>query len=138
LLVWNASTSVPVGLYRIEATQPKRGELALVQLSPAVARLAARRDYLRRSAFLLKPVAATVGDRVCRHGAFVVINGIVVTTARFHDIRDRVLPAWHGCRQLAFGDVLLLGRSRDSFDGRYFGPIPANRVVGRAHPLWTF
>mgnify|MGYP002142929463 CR=1 FL=1 len=26
---------------------------------------------------------------------------------------------------------------RDSLDGRYFGPIPADSVIGRAVPLWT-
>jgi type IV secretory pathway protease TraF len=25
----------------------------------------------------------------------------------------------------------------DSLDGRYFGPIPKNSIVGRALPLWT-
>ena len=25
----------------------------------------------------------------------------------------------------------------DSLDGRYFGPIPASSVIGRALPLWT-
>src|SRR5690606_31543249 len=25
----------------------------------------------------------------------------------------------------------------DSLDGRYFGPIPASAVIGRALPLWT-
>jgi type IV secretory pathway protease TraF len=26
---------------------------------------------------------------------------------------------------------------RDSLDGRYFGPMPAASVIGRAVPLWT-
>ena len=28
-------------------------------------------------------------------------------------------------------------RSANSLDGRYFGPLPASSVVGRAIPLWT-
>jgi type IV secretory pathway protease TraF len=28
-------------------------------------------------------------------------------------------------------------QSPDSFDGRYFGPLPASTVVGRAVPVWT-
>ena len=27
-------------------------------------------------------------------------------------------------------------RSEYSFDGRYFGPLPASTIVGRADPLW--
>jgi type IV secretory pathway protease TraF len=26
---------------------------------------------------------------------------------------------------------------RDSLDGRYFGPISASSIIGRAVPLWT-
>jgi type IV secretory pathway protease TraF len=26
----------------------------------------------------------------------------------------------------------------DSLDGRYFGPISAAAIVGRARPIWTF
>ena len=25
----------------------------------------------------------------------------------------------------------------DSLDGRYFGPLPASSIIGRAVPLWT-
>ena len=26
----------------------------------------------------------------------------------------------------------------DSYDGRYFGPLPAASIIGRAIPVWTF
>jgi type IV secretory pathway protease TraF len=28
-------------------------------------------------------------------------------------------------------------QSADSLDGRYFGPLPASAVIGRAVPVWT-
>jgi type IV secretory pathway protease TraF len=31
---------------------------------------------------------------------------------------------------------LMNWRSDSSFDGRYFGPLPASTIVGRAAPLW--
>ena len=38
----------------------------------------------------------------------------------------------------AKGDVFLMNpRSADSLDGRYFGPLPAASIVGRAIPLWV-
>ena len=46
LLVWNASSSVPIGLYFIEATRPELSDLALVQLPTETARLANQRGYL--------------------------------------------------------------------------------------------
>ena len=33
--------------------------------------------------------------------------------------------------------ILNFGGLTDSLDGRYFGPIPASSVIGRALPLWT-
>jgi type IV secretory pathway protease TraF len=40
---------------------------------------------------------------------------------------------------LAGDEVFLMNWDEpSSLDGRYFGPIPSNGVVGRAVPLWTF
>jgi type IV secretory pathway protease TraF len=37
---------------------------------------------------------------------------------------------WRGCRVLAHGEVLLLGDTDDSFDGRYWGPVSADLIEG--------
>jgi type IV secretory pathway protease TraF len=40
------------------------------------------------------------------------------------------------CRTLRTGQVLLLNPAvPDSFDGRYFGILPASTLLGRASPL---
>ena len=50
----------------------------------------------------------------------------------------RPLPAWRGCRTLRRGDIFLLNPSApDSFDGRYFGALPASALLGRATPILT-
>src|SRR3546814_14005983 len=55
-----------------------------------------------------------------------------------HDRRGRPLPIWTGCRLVADGELFLMNwQVRDSLDGRYFGPLPANSVIGRATPLNT-
>ena len=42
-----------------------------------------------------------------------------------------------GGRTLRPGELLLLNPAHpDSLDGRYFGPLPASAVIGRATPLW--
>ena len=46
------------------------------------------------------------------------------------------MPVWQGCRTLGAGELLLLNPDHpDSLDGRYFGPLPASTVIGRATPL---
>jgi type IV secretory pathway protease TraF len=53
------------------------------------------------------------------------------------DHLGRILPVWEGCRLVADHEVFLMNwRSQNSFDGRYFGPLPASTIVGRADPLW--
>ena len=59
-------------------------------------------------------------------------------TALQRDRIDRPLPDWQGCRIVADGEIFLMNWDvPDSLDGRYFGPIPASAVIGRAVPLWT-
>ena len=54
------------------------------------------------------------------------------------DRRGRTLPVWEGCRAVRAGEVFLMNwQSENSLDGRYFGPLPASTIVGRADPLWT-
>jgi len=39
---------------------------------------------------------------------------------------------------IADGDVFVMNwQSADSLDGRYFGPLPASAVIGRAVAVWT-
>ena len=42
-----------------------------------------------------------------------------------------------GLASLVVAHERALARVPDSLDGRYFGPIPASSVIGRALPLWT-
>lgn len=137
LLAWNASASMPPGLYRIiPGASLDVGDLVIARLPPNVRRLAAQRHYLPLGVPLVKDVAASAGQRVCADGGTVSIDGRNVVLRRRADRRHRALPWWFGCRVLQEGSVFLLGRAADSFDGRYFGPTSASDVVGRAEPLW--
>lgn len=139
-LVWNVTASVPVGLYSIVPEPAQhRGELVAVRPSPSLARYMASRRYVEAGALLVKPVAAVVGQQVCRLGATITIDGKMVATARATDRAGRPLPVWRGCRRLSAGTVFLLAPAVPaSFDGRYFGPVATSAVVGRALPLWAW
>lgn len=139
-LVWNASASVPVGLYRIanSAGPIERGDLVLVHFPTAARSLAAHRHYLPSAVPALKYVAATAGDTVCAHGADVAITGRLAVRRLAVDRRGRPLPWWRGCRRVRAGQILLLNAaSAVSFDGRYFGITAASAVIGKANPIWT-
>ncbi|MCB1504873.1 MAG: S26 family signal peptidase [Hyphomicrobiaceae bacterium] len=136
--VWNASPSVPVGFYSIAGGEFEIGSLVAVRLPPQIAAQAHVRRYLDHHALLLKPVRAAKGSRVCRSGPIVSVDSRVVVLARSHDGAGRPLPVWRGCFTLAYGDLFLLSNVPESFDGRYFGVLPPDVVVGQAIPLWTW
>jgi conjugative transfer signal peptidase TraF len=138
LLVWNASASAPVGLYRVGGTDLEAGDM-VVAWPPAAARdLAARRGYLPFNVPLVKRVAAAPGDRVCARGPHIVINGRRIAVRLVEDGAGRPMPWWTGCVTLRHGAVLLLMTgSPASFDGRYFGPTARGDIIGKAHLLWA-
>jgi conjugative transfer signal peptidase TraF len=139
LLLWNASASAPPGLYLLRSSAPLRiGELVTMTPPPTLAGFMAARGYLPPGVPLLKHIAALPGQTVCRFGHTIAISGTTAAIARDHDTRGRPLPSWQGCRTLRAGEVFLLNAGvRDSFDGRYFGPLPAITIAARAVPIWT-
>jgi type IV secretory pathway protease TraF len=98
--------------------------------------LAANRGYLPRSVYLLKPVVAVAGDRVCRLGTRIFVNGKFMALARPADHLGRALPVWYGCVTLGPDDVFLLANDKDSFDSRYFGPLNHQHIIGCAFFIW--
>ena len=137
VLLWNASPSVPIGLYRLTSRAPLTGALAVIRLPEPLRILAETRAYLRKGALLIKPVAAGAGDTVCRHGPLVTINGRIAAHAGTLDAVGRPLPAWSGCFRLAASDIFVLSADPDSFDSRHMGPIDRTHVVGIAQPVWV-
>jgi conjugative transfer signal peptidase TraF len=138
--IWNASNSVPIGLYRLQpVTTLTVTELVAVQPPALLATFLDFNGYLPIGVPMLKRVLALPKQTVCRNGLTIAVDGVDVGQAYERDGRGRPLPAWHGCRIIADGDVFVMNwQSPDSFDGRYFGPLPASAVIGRAVPVWTY
>lgn len=136
-LIWNASPSAPIGLWRITpGAALEVGQQVAAAPPPAARALAAQRGYLPANVPLIKIVAARDGDLVCAREALILVNGAVVSERRARDRRGRPLPWWRGCQRLSGGALFLLSPSPDGFDGRYFGPVARAAVIGKATPLW--
>ncbi|PYD62384.1 S26 family signal peptidase [Gluconacetobacter entanii] len=137
-LIWNETASVPTGLYRLRPGSALHvGDIVAIRLPEQQALLLSERGYLPFGVPLLKPVAALPGQTVCRSGNSVTVDGNLVGEARAADHRGRVLPVWQGCQHLVAGQVFVMNPAvQASLDGRYFGPLPADSVLGRAIPLW--
>ncbi|TYO61399.1 S26 family signal peptidase [Bradyrhizobium hipponense] len=139
LYIWNASASVPIGLYRLQEPGPLEvTELVAVLPPEPLASFLDFNGYLPSGLPMLKRLLALPGQTVCRTGLTIVVDSIEIGEARERDGRGRPLPVWQGCRVIADDEVFLMNwQSGDSFDGRYFGPMLKSAVIGQAIPVWT-
>ena len=139
ILVWNASASVPIGFYAVQPLDtPNVGDLVVLEPPSPLGDWLLEHGYLGADVPLIKRVAALPGQRVCRIGVTVSVDGVTVATAKDRDRFDRLLPVWQGCQRLTKDQIFFLNSDTEaSLDGRYFGPLPRDTIIGRAVPIWT-
>lgn len=140
------SASMPRGIYLLlrPPGQP-RPFLALLCLPPDLARRGRARGYLGvgacpgGAAALLKPVVAAAGDVVEVGARGVSVNGELLPRSAplAVDRQGRPLAVrWSGPVTLPAGSFLALSTfDSRSWDGRYWGPLPASSLRARALPL---
>jgi conjugative transfer signal peptidase TraF len=133
-LVWNFTPSIPTGLYSVEERSWARGDYVALRPTGQLQQTLRSTGVLKDGRLLMKRLAATEGDEVCRLEGQVTINGKPTVHAR----SDQQLPSWSGCRVLNAAEVFILGEADNSFDGRYFGVTSATDIVGPLRPILTF
>lgn len=136
--VWNVTASAPTGIYVIDNDAWRTGDRVAVQPDSLLAADLETRGVLPRGKLLIKRAAAGQGDEVCRIETNVTVNGAVVAVAKITSSAGKPLPTWAGCQRLASSQVLLIGETENSYDGRYFGPTAASDVLGRANLVLSF
>jgi conjugative transfer signal peptidase TraF len=131
VLLFNQTPSEPPGLYIRTARSPTRGAvIAFKTPAPAFPYADKRMAFLHHRP-LLKAVAAVGGDRVCTTGGELVVNGLARAPIAAVDRWGRALPHWIGCRRLNPSELFVFSaRVPNSFDSRYYGPVPLGDVLG--------
>lgn len=130
-LVWNRTESAPKGLYFITGDIPATGDWALLSANAASAAWIADEGYLGPDWPIIKRVAASEGDEICRHGNEVFINETLAAIALDADNAGKKLPQWEGCLTLETDEIFLLNNHPRSLDGRYFGAEKRDDLIGR-------
>ena len=134
-LIYNASESAPIGFYWIDQEPISRGDYVYVRVPERVRDFIIERGYLPPDVPLVKRVIGLNGDRICRAGVEISVNGTIVASAKKRDGLGREMPGWHGCHIVTGRTVFLLQEHPRSFDGRYFGPVDRHLIIGRAMRL---
>lgn len=142
-ILYNDSPSVPCGFWVRTSTSVTRvrvGEVIAFR-PPATADAYLRKampEYLHRQS-IIKYVAALPGDKICRKGRRFSVNGRMLGSAFVRDDNGRRLPTWTGCDTLTNRQLAVFSaRIPNSFDSRYYGPVPTQNVLGVYRPLLTW
>jgi len=135
VVLYNHSPSIPTGFYLRQSAPIGVGAIVTVRaidVAPAEARA---QRFTEDGDRFIKRIAGVAGDEVCAEGGTLRINHGPVVRRKRRDTTGRLLKAWSGCQVLAEHEVLLLGDTEDSFDGRYWGPTERQTIEGVWVPL---
>ena len=86
---------------------------------------------------VVKRLVGLPGDRIVVNATQTTVNGVVVGEGL--DVAPTLQrPAGDFVRELVLGEdeLWIMGDTRDSFDARYWGPLPIDQVIGRGYGLW--
>ncbi len=144
----NLTPSMPLGFWK-ESTAIKRGSYvaACMPVDTEAARLALQREYVPAGwcsggfAPLLKQIVALPGDTVTLTNEAVLINEACLPNSRTlsSDSSGRPLPSFpRGTYRVPQGEYWLFAVDlQQSFDSRYFGPVPESSIVSSLVPVMT-
>ena len=141
----NASSSLPIGLYRTTSDKSAR----LIEFCPVqpFASISASRGYRGKGSCpdgfepLMKPIVAAVGDIVEVSPRGIAVNGRLLPNSAPlpFDTKNRPLQHWpFAMSQVAPGTIWIISSfNTRSFDSRYFGPISISSIRSRLTALLT-
>lgn len=132
VVLFNHSPSVPVGFYIRDSAALAPGMFVTVRARDVAPIEAAAHRYDDEGDRFIKRLAAIADQEVCSNGRVLSVDGIEVAVVQNSAASPQ---GWVGCRTLASSEILLLGDSADSFDGRYWGPIRSELIEGVWRPL---
>ncbi len=145
----NTSPSIPLGIYRITSEPIKVGNYVLLcpeNKEPFIT--AQKRGYIGAGycsgglGYMFKRVAALPNDIITTTENGMQINGKLYPDSKpfHHDALNRALPIWHATQtRLKAGEVVLMTKNdQNSFDARYFGPIPQQQIISVVQPVLTW
>lgn len=138
----NETPSEPVGFYRLiphSVGDFQRGMYVVFPVPSSARGIVYGRHWLKDGIPMLKELLGLAGDEVCVFPDRLEVNGRYVGPVFERDSVGRPLPKLRGCFEVPPGSFFAASKHlANSFDGRYFGPVPLAELLGEARPVWTF
>lgn len=145
---FNHTTSLPMGIYRLNSESFSRGKIVIYcpdtrkAFTMALNRLfIAKGNCPNGTEPLFKPIAAMPGDTVNVSASGLSVNGVLLhnTMAKQKDGMGRPMPVMQAGEYVVKpGQVWLASTyNPQSFDSRYFGAVALKDVRGVMNPVWV-
>lgn len=146
-IVINTSSSIPMGIYSIKPiiAPLKQHDLVALCLNNSDQDFGLSRGYIHTgsrcngSTPLLKSIIAIPGDNVTLTNKDIIVNGRVYSLpTQKYDSQHRTLPSWPRGSYKNTQRFWVIGtNSKNSWDSRFFGPIPLAQIKYLIIPLLT-
>ena len=102
-------------------------------------KLAVKRGYLSKDAVFLKNIAGMPGDKVEINTKNLLINNELKGHIYNTDSKDRPLPIFIINEVIPHNMYFAMAtKINNSYDSRYYGYVPIDKIISTAKPLITF
>lgn len=137
--VFNSTDSLPEGFYRIiKKSEYGLGDLVVFPIPDSVKGIVTDRHWLPKDGLLIKNIVGVPGDSFSTlDGKYIVKNELIGSILK-NDSEGRPMPVF--CKKDTVESGFLVARRgvKTSFDSRYFGALPSEKIIGVAEPFFLF
>lgn len=133
-ITYTKSSSMPQGWYLVVPAKNLQRNDIVVFLPPKNTRdFLSQQHWGPKNNLLLKYVMGLPGNLACKYNHYLWINQQKIAPLLVFYAPHKKLPQNNFCRQLTNDEYLLLStKITRSFDGRYFGPVKRENIMGKA------
>lgn len=134
----NMTASMPLGIYWLEEPKEiRRGDIIIFDADDDVMSIVVERGWLKPDMHFIKYVYGVSGDIYSIRNGRYIVNGEDKGAVQKYDSKSRALPSFlrEGEYAVPDGYVLVGTPVVNSFDSRYYGPVPLSKVYNKAHYL---
>ncbi len=139
-VVFQITGSMPIGIYLIKpAKDINAWQFIIFNFPENVKQIMRNRRWVPdRVSMLMKAVIGLPGDNISLNEKGVYVNGVYFGPVKQHDKQGLPLPVINSKFTLQKDQYFAACRSVNSFDSRYFGPVPKSEIKGVVEPFLIF
>jgi len=139
-VVFQITGSMPQGIYLIKpAENINANQFIIFDLPENVKQTIRNRRWVPdRVSMLMKVAIGLPGDNISLNEKGVYVNGVYFGPVKQHDKQGLPLPVINSKFTLQKDQYFAACRSVNSFDSRYFGPVPKSEIKGVVEPFLIF